>query len=69
MKHIEQRRPVLGAALIEALQADCGYAAAAIITDGLTTAIQDAMNARAVAETIAIELLPFVRPDLFEREG
>lgn len=68
MKHIEQRRPVLGAALIEALQADCGYAAASIITDGLTNAIQHAKSARSIAETIAIELMPFIRPDLFKRE-
>lgn len=69
MNDIERRPPVLGATLIEALQADCGHAAASIIANGLTKAIADAKNVRTMAEIIAIELMPFVRPDLFKREG
>ncbi len=61
-------RSIIGAALIEALQTDCGYAAATIIADGLATAFADATDSRAVAETVAIELLPFIRPDLLKQE-
>lgn len=69
MKHIENWRSVLGAALIEAMQADCGYAAASIIADGLSKAFAEGKNAREAAEIIAVELLPFVRPDLFKEEA
>jgi len=62
-------RSILGAALIEALQTDCGYATATIVADGLTAAFASATDARAVAETVAIELLPFIRPDLLKLEG
>ena len=68
MKHIEQWRPILGAALIEAMQADCGHAAASIIADGLSKAFAEGKNVRAAAEIAAVELLPFVRPDLFKQE-
>ena len=68
MKNVEHRRPVLGAALIEALQADCGYTAASIIAGAITEALPEAKNVRAIAETIAIELMPLIRPDLFKRE-
>lgn len=52
-------------AMLEVMQADCGYAAAAEFADHLTETFTDTKNVRAVAEAVALELMSWIRPALF----
>ena len=64
---LDYTAPVLGAALTAALQVDCGHAAAEIIADGLVEAFASTHDLHSTAHIIAIELLPLIRQDLFDR--
>ena len=56
---------IVAEAMTEVMTADCGYAAAVELGDALAEAFRDARSLTDTGHAVALELLPWLRPQLF----